>query len=155
MKKSLFILFQVFTVLTSFAQTQIKVTTSNLNLRSSPTVYGNIEAIIPRGTNLNIGYTGDSEWALVNYNGINGYVSARYIKIPTSKYENNKYRNGHSTNSSIIKYYKNSAGEMVQSPTYYNTTPASATALCRDGTYSFSRSSRGTCSHHGGVAKWL
>ncbi|WP_289144502.1 DUF3761 domain-containing protein, partial [uncultured Bacteroides sp.] len=28
-------------------------------------------------------------------------------------------------------------------------------ALCRDGTYSFSKSRRGTCSHHGGVAKWL
>jgi hypothetical protein len=24
-----------------------------------------------------------------------------------------------------------------------------------DGTYSFSQSRRGTCSHHGGVAKWL
>jgi hypothetical protein len=33
--------------------------------------------------------------------------------------------------------------------------PAGATAQCRDGTYSFSRSRRGTCSHHGGVARWL
>jgi len=33
--------------------------------------------------------------------------------------------------------------------------PAGATAKCRDGTYSFSQSRRGTCSHHGGVAKWL
>ncbi|WP_289161349.1 DUF3761 domain-containing protein [uncultured Parabacteroides sp.] len=28
-------------------------------------------------------------------------------------------------------------------------------ATCRDGTYSFSRGGRGTCSHHGGVARWL
>jgi hypothetical protein len=33
--------------------------------------------------------------------------------------------------------------------------PTGATALCRDGTYSFSRHRSGTCSHHGGVATWL
>lgn len=32
--------------------------------------------------------------------------------------------------------------------------PAGATARCRDGTYSYSASRRGTCSHHGGVAAW-
>jgi hypothetical protein len=33
--------------------------------------------------------------------------------------------------------------------------PPGATALCRDGTYSYSQHRSGTCSHHGGVAKWL
>lgn len=33
--------------------------------------------------------------------------------------------------------------------------PSSATARCRDGTYSFSAHRRGTCSHHGGVSAWL
>ena len=33
--------------------------------------------------------------------------------------------------------------------------PAGATAQCKDGTYSFSASRSGTCSSHGGVAKWL
>src|SRR5579871_5322683 len=33
--------------------------------------------------------------------------------------------------------------------------PPGATALCRDGTYSYSKHHSGTCSHHGGVAKWL
>ncbi len=33
--------------------------------------------------------------------------------------------------------------------------PAGATALCKDGTYSFSQHHSGTCSHHGGVARWL
>src|SRR5438309_11555177 len=33
--------------------------------------------------------------------------------------------------------------------------PAGATALCRDGTYSFSKHHSGTCSHHGGVAMWF
>jgi hypothetical protein len=33
--------------------------------------------------------------------------------------------------------------------------PTGATALCRDGTYSYSKHPAGTCSHHGGVRKWL
>jgi hypothetical protein len=33
--------------------------------------------------------------------------------------------------------------------------PPGATALCRDGTYSFSKHRSGTCSYHGGVARWL
>jgi 5-methylcytosine-specific restriction endonuclease McrA len=33
--------------------------------------------------------------------------------------------------------------------------PPGATALCQDGTYSFSQHRSGTCSHHGGVARWL
>ena len=33
--------------------------------------------------------------------------------------------------------------------------PAGATAKCKDGTYSFSKTRSGTCSRHGGVAQWL
>ena len=54
-----------------------------------------------------------------------------------------------------VRYYINTAGERVQSPTYYPSVPAGATARCADGTYSFSKNRRGTCSHHGGVARWL
>lgn len=53
------------------------------------------------------------------------------------------------------RYYTNKDGQRVQSPTYSDTIPAGATAQCRDGTYSFSLHRRGTCSHHGGVARWL
>ena len=53
------------------------------------------------------------------------------------------------------RYYINKDGQRVQSPTYYDKAPAGATAQCRDGTYSFSQHHQGTCSHHGGVAKWL
>ncbi len=53
--------------------------------------------------------------------------------------------------------YVNSRGEWVPSPTRTpnDSAPVGASAHCRDGTYSFSRSRRGTCSHHGGVAEWL
>jgi Protein of unknown function (DUF3761) len=52
-------------------------------------------------------------------------------------------------------YYTNKDGIKVQSPTHYDSPPSGATAQCGDGTYSFSLNHRGTCSHHGGVARWL
>ena len=51
--------------------------------------------------------------------------------------------------------YVNSEGQTVKRPENCSAIPHGATARCGDGTYSFSRSRRGTCSHHGGVAKWL
>ena len=51
--------------------------------------------------------------------------------------------------------YVNSKGEAVKRPENCSAAPQGATAQCRDGSYSFSQSRRGTCSHHGGVAKWL
>jgi hypothetical protein len=38
---------------------------------------------------------------------------------------------------------------------FQNGPPPGATAECRDGSYSFSLRHTGTCSHHGGVARWL
>ena len=51
--------------------------------------------------------------------------------------------------------YVNSRGNCVQRPRYSPSVPQGANAQCRDGTYSFSQSRRGTCSHHGGVGRWL
>jgi hypothetical protein len=54
-------------------------------------------------------------------------------------------------------YYRNVDGLCVHRPvkTQNSGVPAGATAQCRDGSYSFSQHRRGTCSHHGGVARWL
>ncbi|WP_188566224.1 DUF3761 domain-containing protein [Undibacterium terreum] len=54
-------------------------------------------------------------------------------------------------------HYTNKAGQNVHSPakTVDGKVPPGATAKCGDGTYSFSRNHRGTCSHHGGVSSWL
>jgi hypothetical protein len=51
--------------------------------------------------------------------------------------------------------YVNSQGHTLKRPENCTTVPKGATAQCLDGTYSFSQSRRGTCSHHGGVSKWL
>jgi hypothetical protein len=51
--------------------------------------------------------------------------------------------------------YVNTAGNTVCKPVESSTQPAGATAECEDGTYSFSESRSGTCSHHGGVRTWL
>lgn len=63
----------------------------------------------------------------------------------------------HTDSLSNDDYYENSKGNTVHSPAYSldDTVPSGASALCRDGTYSFSQSRRGTCSHHGGVDEWL
>jgi hypothetical protein len=51
--------------------------------------------------------------------------------------------------------YLNRQGETVKRPEICSGPPDGATAQCRDGIYSFSRNRRGTCLHHGGVAKWV
>jgi hypothetical protein len=51
--------------------------------------------------------------------------------------------------------YVNVDGVRVPSPVFSETKPAGSTARCRDGSYSFSRHRRGTCSYHGGVAEWF
>jgi hypothetical protein len=53
--------------------------------------------------------------------------------------------------------YVNKAGNTVHRPAHTESgrAPTGSTAQCRDGSYSFSQSHRGTCSHHGGVSRWL
>ena len=51
-------------------------------------------------------------------------------------------------------YYKNSSGICVHRPSKAKEWPAGSSAKCWDGTYSYSQSRRGTCSHHGGVQVW-
>jgi len=74
------------------------------------------------------------------------------IPIPANKPHQVKHAPADCTNNGT---YVNSKGETVKRPESCSSVPKGATAQCRDGTYSFSQSRRGTCSHHGGVAKWL
>jgi uncharacterized protein YgiM (DUF1202 family) len=148
MKKILFILLQLAFVLSLNAQNNIRYVTTNLNMRSQANTSSEIILIIPQGTSVTIDEDCDCKWIPIQYNGQIGYVSTKYLTKHKVSYSSNIER-------SPIKHYTNSRGNRVQSPTRYESAPAGATALCRDGTYSFSQSRRGTCSHHGGVAKWL
>lgn len=64
-------------------------------------------------------------------------------------------------------YYENSDGQCISRPSSglppggapglvgSGGIPDGATAICRDGDYSFSTHHTGTCSGHGGVKQWL
>mgnify|MGYP001271690505 CR=1 FL=1 len=145
MKKLILILFQFLFVYFASSQEVVKYTTANLNLREEAYSWANIVSVLPKGTAVSMEEC-NCEWIHVSYHGKTGYVASRYLS---------KSKPAQSVSHSKTKYYTNSDGERVQSPTYYNSAPQGATALCRDGTYSFSHSRRGTCSHHGGVSVWL
>ena len=120
-----------------------KYVTANLNLRTGPGTSYSIATTIPKGTSIEIDEDCSCTWIPVRYLGNVGYVCAKYISdTPVAQPQ------------SPVRYYTNTYGNRVQSPTRYSSRPNGATALCRDGTYSFSQSRRGTCSHHGGVSRW-
>jgi hypothetical protein len=77
------------------------------------------------------------------------------IKIVTPTPTPIVYETSSNSGLSNDNYYTNSAGNEVHSPAYSDSVPAGASAICGDGTYSFSQHRSGTCSHHGGVSEWL
>ena len=134
----------------------VRYVTANLNIGYD------IVNVIPKGTSVVIDEDCDCKWVPVEYKGYIGYISTKYLSNFTPRKVAKKERSvpsyrtiSYTLPRNGIRYYTNVDGYRVQAPTYYDSTPAGATALCRDGTYSFSRSRRGTCSHHGGVATWL
>lgn len=141
----------MFLTICSFGQT--KVISNDVNLRTSPIIQNNKICIIPKGTLVKITNSEENKnWSKVIYKGQIGYINNNYIKNSFTKYKADK---GDNYEHSRVKHYKNSKGVKVQSPTYYDSPPEGATAECNDGTYSYSQSRRGTCSHHGGVKRWL
>ena len=143
MKKTLLIILTLCSLCGVDCSAFTKYVTNNLNLRYEANAHSYILTVIPRGTAVTIDEECDCKWVPVEYKGYVGYIST----VRKGRYSSYNRRGG-------VRYYTNSYGNRVQSPTYYNSRPAGATALCRDGTYSFSQNRRGTCSRHGGVARW-
>lgn len=156
-KLSLLFIVLLINVLSMVAQT--RYVTTDLNLRSGPGTNYSVVTVLPKGTAVTIEDC-DCKWVPVSYDGYIGFIRTSYLsrkKVRTYSSRTLRKRTWSTrtyTRNQGVRYYTNSYGNRVQSPTYYNSRPVRATALCRDGTYSFSQSHRGTCSHHGGVKQW-
>jgi hypothetical protein len=85
----------------------------------------------------------------VQYHGRTGIILHNAVKRHVPKVQSHPPQK-----LSNNRYYTNRNGQRVHSPAYSPDVPAGATAVCTDGTYSFSQHRSGTCSHHGGVANW-
>src|SRR2546425_11155248 len=120
-------------------------TTTIVTIRAKPfanaQALGRVDAAVPVRL-----YSCSASWCSLARGRLAGYVLQEHLSSqPTPGVQ----RPG--------RGYVNSRGEWVPSPTRTpnDSPPAGASAQCRDATYSFSRSRRGTCSHHGGVSQWL
>ena len=125
-------------------------TTATIRLRERPSTNSRVLAILAQGTAVRLYQCGEG-WCGVSIQKIAGYALEEYLTTkpviqPVAATPQAKGRG-----------YINSQGNFVPSPTRTadGQPPAGATARCRDGTFSFSQSRRGTCSRHGGVAEWL
>ena len=162
MKKILLYLSILLTMFCIKGSAYVRYVTVDLNLRYGPGVEYGVITSLPKGTSVTIDEDCDCKWVPVEYHGHIGYISTKFLsnKAPNRKVKTKRRVQPtpsitYTSQRRSVRYYTNVDGYMVQSPTRYNTAPADATALCRDGSYSFSRNRRGTCSHHGGVSRWL
>jgi len=120
-------------------------TTASVRLRAEPSATSIVVTRLPRGARVAVAEC-DNGWCLATYRARHGYVLQQYL----AESRPSSYSVGG-------RGYVNSRGIWVRSPLYApeGQVPAGATAQCCDGSYSFSMSRRGTCSHHGGVCTWL
>ena len=125
----------------------VAFTTATVWLRASPTFTSDTKrvALLPRGAQVRIVRCQDQA-CQVEFRRLQGYLSRELLRATPAT---NPVDPGQG--------YINSKGQWIPSPaqTIDGQAPDGATARCRDGSYSFSQSRRGTCSWHGGVGEWL
>ena len=127
------------------AQDTLAYTTSSVRLREKPFPTARALATLSQGTAVRL-YTCSQAWCSVTVSRLAGYLLEEFLSPQAPQAATSQGRG-----------YIDSQGEWVPSPTRTadGKPPAGATAHCRDGTFSFSHTRQGTCSHHGGVAEWL
>ena len=156
MKKILLCLSILLTIFNVDNVAYVCYVSANLNMRYGPGVGYEIITTLPKGTPVTIEEDCDCKWVPIEYRGFIGYISTKYLSNKAPQKELKRERQlltyqhiTYLSPRSGVRHYTNTDGYRVQSPTYYSSVPVGATALCRDGTYSFSRNRRGTCSRHG------
>lgn len=164
--KRLLVLFSALLWLSVSAAAQTRTVTvisEKANLRGTPSVNGEVVQEVSQDEVFEL-VTSRGAWFLVQTSRFVGWLHGNTIRLtpagpsaedsqPKSTATRPRKSSGSSNSSSDT--YTNTYGEVVPRPRHSDTVPAGASARCRDGTYSFSRNRRGTCSHHGGVAQWL
>jgi len=130
---------------TTSVRDTLAYTTTIVTVRAKPFANAQPLGRVDAGAPVRL-YTCSGGWCSIATGQRSGYVLQEYLSSQPTPLTPRPGRG-----------YVNSRGEWVPSPTRTpsDSPPAGASARCRDGTYSFSRSRRGTCSHHGGVAQWL
>lgn len=119
-------------------------TTASISLRAAPRPTAPVYTRLPAETKVHVQRCDDG-WCNVTTQRLAGYLLEEFLTVDQPQ----AVAQG--------RGYINSDGERVPSPTWTadGQPPAGASAQCRDGSYSFSRHRQGTCSHHGGVARWI
>src|SRR5881396_229727 len=127
-------------------QDTLAYTTASVRLREKPFPTARALAALPQGTAVRL-YSCSQGWCSVAVSKLTGYLLEEFLSAQAPQ----------AAATSQGRGYVNSQGEWVPSPTRTadGKPPEGATAHCRDGTFSFSHTRQGTCSHHGGVAEWL
>ncbi|HYH79730.1 MAG TPA: DUF4236 domain-containing protein [Longimicrobium sp.] len=109
-----------------------------MNIRSAAGTAFPVVRTLKRGDRVDVGAKDSQGWARVyaSYGEPGGYI----------------YRASHN-----LRTYAPPARSSSRTHRQRRTRahPAGASAICRDGTYSYSANRRGTCSWHGGVGQWL
>jgi hypothetical protein len=124
----------------------VAFTTASVWLRVSPAFDTTGIALLPRGAQVRI-IECRKQTCKVEFRRLQGFVLRELLLRTTPVINPVDPERG----------YINSKGQWIPSPaqTIDGQVPDGATARCRDGSYSFSQSARGTCSWHGGVDEWL
>ena len=121
-------------------------TTTSVRLRERPFPTARPLAVLSKSTTVRL-YTCSEGWCSVTVSSLSGYLLEEFLTRHAPQAATTQQGKG----------YINVDGEFVTSPTRTadGQPPPGASAQCQDGTYSFSKHRRGTCSWHGGVARWL
>jgi uncharacterized protein YraI len=146
-----FVVFQVSPALAQTADSGFSVRTQvALRLRAAAAETAPVLRVMPEGSDVVV-QSCSRAWCAVSFRGQAGYAAAQYLAHANT---------AASPASGVLtpgRGYTNSGGVWVPSPVHAadGQPPPGASAQCGDGSYSFSMSRRGTCSHHGGVSRWL